>query len=339
MRAIELPVAERAALLQRERALIDASRPFMESLSRAAGADRHAAMLADRGCQVLDVVGDEASVRGPESVPGPGALLAEANAGANGHGTALAEMTYVELVGPEHFIEGFHVFTCQGIPLLGAAGELVGVIGISVRRLETASRVRDVLFCASQGVECELLARWLSEVVVTRELHGRLEERLRQEIVQELASARLRLEAAARRIARGAAASELMAAARELLDTFRARALTWRDLVSDELPAPAPIDLPDLVDSVLGLLEAEARASGIRLRWGRADRAVVVEDRQALARGVLGQALTAMQRAGRDGAVVVDLERASRSATVSITALNTAGAVLGTTSTDCRLRT
>jgi hypothetical protein len=71
MKADVLSPRESSALLSQEHPLIDAARPFMAALSRAAGHERHAAMLGDRAGRVLDVLGDEASVHGPEAVQGP----------------------------------------------------------------------------------------------------------------------------------------------------------------------------------------------------------------------------------------------------------------------------
>src|SRR5512134_2752194 len=120
-------------LLDSRAGILAAARPYMAALSRAAGSDRHAAMLGDRSGVVLDIVGDEQTVHGPEPFPGPGALLAEEVSGANGIGTPLAGAEYVELVGPEHFIGGFHVVTCQGGPVRAPEGAVTGVISTSVR--------------------------------------------------------------------------------------------------------------------------------------------------------------------------------------------------------------
>lgn len=128
MQARELRFYQARALFKRENNLIEAARPYMQALSKSAGEERHAAMLGDRNAIVIDVLGDEESVHGAQRVPGPGALLAEQQAGSNGIGSPLAEGGYIELVGPEHFIEGFHAFTCQGLPLKGPDGEIAGVL-------------------------------------------------------------------------------------------------------------------------------------------------------------------------------------------------------------------
>lgn len=302
--AERLPAAETLALLHRERKLIEAARPYIAALSRSAGGARHAAQLADRGACVLDVVGDERSVTGPEAVPGPGAVMSEAGAGANGLGTTLAETGYTEIIGPEHFIEGFHGYTCQGIPLVGAGGVILGVISISLLGIGTADRIRDILFCASQGIECDLLSQELLDTVVRsrQDAAGGVAERLRQDIVQHLAAARLKLELAAQRLARGGDTAALLETAEELTIRFRRRATLWRDLVTEGVAAPRPFRLDEMVEQMIALLSTEASVNELNVAWGmRQDPAVVLADPHGAGRQLLAEVLTGMQRIGRGG--------------------------------------
>lgn len=307
--AAQLPAAETLRLLERERKLIEAARPYLSALSRSAGGARHAAMLADGEARVLDVVGDERSVSGPEAVPGPGAVMSEAGAGANGLGTTLAEGSYTEIIGPEHFIEGFHDFTCQGIPISGPGGELLGVISISLRGIGTSERIRDILFCASQGIECDLLSQELLDTVIrTRHDPAGLAERVRQDIVQLLAAARLNLELAAKRVAGGGDTATLLETAEELTIRFRRRAALWRDLVTEGAAAPRPFRLDDMVEQMLALLGTEASVNQRALVWGaRHDPAVVVADPHAAGRQLLAEILTGMQRIGRGGRLELEV--------------------------------
>ncbi|HEX5684922.1 MAG TPA: hypothetical protein VFY73_12940, partial [Ideonella sp.] len=207
-------------LLKGESALIDTASPFLSALSRAAGRERHAAMLGDRHGRVLKIVGD-ADTMADVNFPRAGSLLSEATAGANGIGTALAARCYVELVGPEHYIEGFHVFTCQGVPLLSPAGDPAGVLSMSVRRQETAAKVRDILVCATQATECELLAEQLSDRLSMPAPFDELVESLRLDVVHRINLARLQLEQAAHRIAAGLNTQETIQTAQQLVRKFR----------------------------------------------------------------------------------------------------------------------
>jgi transcriptional regulator of acetoin/glycerol metabolism len=304
-RADLLGESETQQLIAQNRELITATAPFLAALSTAAGADRHAAMLADTDGRLLRLVGDPETMA-DENFPRPGSLLDEAHAGANGVGTSLAENGYVELVGPEHFIEGFQAFTCQGVPVTGPQGP-VGVLSMSVRTLATADRVRDILFCATEAVECDLVARWLSSIR-SEDIEHTL-ERLRQDMVQRLTTARLRMELAARRIATGADVASMVQTSRALSGQFARQADTWRVLALRRAgPAqPEPLELADILQDLVDLLATEARVLGLQFEWAAAERVTVLDDRQVLTRRLLSGLLSALQAAASGSTLVVEV--------------------------------
>lgn len=317
MRADVLSPVDTIALLRSESRLIEIATPFIAALSRAAGPERHAAMLGDANGRVLKIVGDSETMA-DENFPRAGTLLSEEIAGANGIGTALAERSYVELVGPEHFIEGFHVFTCQGVPLLGMRQEPVGVLSMSVRREETAAKVRDILFCASEAAECELLSERLTETLATHAPLEHILESLRQDVVQRIAMARLQFELSARQIAAGTDASGTIRAAQQLIQKFRRQATIWRNLVGQGAGAPEPVDLADMVDDFMSLMDTEARVNQVRLAWGRAERLLVLDDMQALSQRILTAFLNAMQVTPAGEQITVDIGARDGEAAVTL---------------------
>jgi sigma-54 dependent transcriptional regulator, acetoin dehydrogenase operon transcriptional activator AcoR len=315
-----LSPADTVALIRSESRLVEIATPFLASLSRAAGQERHAAMLGDASGRVLKIVGDPETVA-DENFPRAGSLLSEEIAGANGIGTALAERSYVELVGPEHFIEGFHVFTCQGVPLLGVNQEPVGVLSMSVRREETAAKVRDILFCASEAAECELLSERLTDILATDAPLDHILESLRQDVVQRIAMARLQFELAARQIAAGTDASGTIRAAQQLIQKFRRQASVWRNLVGQGAGAPEPVELTDMVEDFMSLMDTEARVAQVRLAWGRAERLLVFEDAQALSQRLLTAFLNAMQVTPAGEQITVTIAQGDRDAVVTIASM------------------
>lgn len=306
-RAEALSPLDTERLLQRQQAMLRAAHPFLRALSAAAGGDRHAAMLSDSQAVVLEVLGDEASVHGPERVPGPGALLSEAACGANGLGTPLAEGGYVELVGPEHFIQGFHPFTCQGIPLRAPDGQVAGVISTSVRRPDASARLREILLCAAHGIEAELLRERLE-----RDLQRALEaapdeasplERLRQDVMQAQATARVRLLSAARVVARSARRElRLVHEAAQAIDTFRRRAELWRMLASEEQQPPRRVDLQESLRELADLLETELRVRQAHLEVEGEPASLLAEPHQ-LYRQLFRGLMQALEHAGEGGSV------------------------------------
>jgi transcriptional regulator of acetoin/glycerol metabolism len=317
-RAELLSPSETIALLKRESRLVEIASPFLGALSRAAGGERHAAMLGDAEGRVLKIVAD-AETASDEQFPRAGSLLSEASAGANGIGTALADGHYVELVGPEHFIEGFHSFTCQGVPLYTGPRDAIGVISMSVRRIETADRIRDILFCASEAAECELLSAHFSRLLLRPEGTDAVLEELRQDIVQRIASARFQLEFAARRIASGQTASDLLLDAERLIDRFRRQAGVWRNLVDDSIGSPEPVAVHDLVVEFTDLLQTEARINGVTLHADQIDPVLALDDIRALTRRLLSAVLNSLQRAARGSTLHVSIGVDAARKVVSVT--------------------
>jgi len=309
-KAIQLEPLETERLLEAEREIILAAQPYMKALSKAAGSAPHAAMLGDARAVVLDVAGDEETIHGPVSVPGPGSLLDEGACGANGIGTPLAEGAYAELVGPEHFIGGFHPFTCQGIPVHGADGKIAGTLSISVRCPEAAASLREILICSAHAIEMELLHRRLEEdlarVGASPIISDELLEKLRQDVVQSLTIGRLNVEFAARDLLRGRTeyVSRLLQLADQSLQIFARRGSLWRSLISTQ-PAPIQrINLNQLVVDLCGLLETERRTGAITIQTANAMEEVCIEaNPRATAQALFRMLLEAFDLARGGGAV------------------------------------
>jgi transcriptional regulator of acetoin/glycerol metabolism len=323
-----LPKAEHLGLRETERLLgarrdvLAAAEPYLHLLSRAAGEDRHAAMLGDASGVVLRTLGDERTIYGPEPFPSAGALLDEGVAGANGIGTPLAEGDYVELVGPEHFIEGFHAFTCQGIPVHGPSGERAGVVSVSVRRTAAAARLRRILVCSAKGIEAELLRGRVEEdvrrVVAAAGFDEALVETLRQDLVQSAAAGRLRAESAARGVARDrlSESARLLALAERSIEAFRRQAAAWFRLASSE-PAPtSDVALHELVDTLAELGRTEASTRLVDLHVDAPTAVYATADVGAITRALFGGLLRSLERAGAGGRVILEVRRAGDTRTV-----------------------
>lgn len=178
---------------------------------------------------------------------------------------------------------------------------------MSVRTLATADRVRDILFCATEAVECDLLAKWLSSTSGEEMEH--ILERLRQDMLQRLTTARLRMELAARRIAVGADVATMVQTPRTMSGQFARQAQAWRVLAL-ERTGPAqlePLELADIVQDLLDLLATEARVVGLQFEWAVVERVRVLDDRQVLTRRLLGGILSALQRASPGSTLVIEV--------------------------------
>ncbi|WP_437275098.1 hypothetical protein WME90_28040 [Sorangium sp. So ce375] len=299
-------------LREQHRELILAAGPYLHALSRASGDERHAIMVGDAQAVLLDIHGDEQTIHGPERVPGPGALLEESACGANGVGTALAEEGYTELVGPEHFIQGFHAFTCHGLPLRDGDGAVVGVLSISVRRPEIGWRLREIFLCAAHAIEMELVAvrleRDMDRVLTAREVPMEDLRRLLQDILQARAAARLRVEIAADQLAGSLLTQtrDLLHLAAAVLRRFRRCAALWRALALDGASAPRPVALDALIRDLADLLEVESAVCDVTTNVQELEPMIVEADHNTLARDLFRVLLSAI-RAARHGAVHLTL--------------------------------
>ncbi|MFY0570188.1 hypothetical protein ACN28E_41080 [Archangium lansingense] len=299
-------------LVEQQQAFISAARPYMESLSGAAGPERHAVGLSDAHAVVLSLLGNEESLHKAKRVAPPGALLSEEVCGTNGMGTPLATGGYVEVVGPEHFISGFHIYTGQGIPIRDPGGKVVGVLTTAVWRPEASRRLRDMLLCAAHGIEAELLLRQL-ESDIREVLAAPGDEQalrvLREDVDRLRESSREGFRMAARQatVSRFEYALRLLRLAEETVQDIRHRALVWRSLASLEEGQRRPVALTELVRELLGLLREEALRQRVELVLGEQEPVHVEADVLDLSRQLLHTALQALALAGPGGSVRIDV--------------------------------
>jgi transcriptional regulator of acetoin/glycerol metabolism len=311
MRAEVLSPLETERLRATHAGLREAAAAYLGLLSRAAGNVRHAVMLSDGSGTILEVRGDAQSLSGPHAVPGPGSLLTEANAGTNGIGTALVENAYTEVIGAEHFIEGFHEFSCRGIPIRGPGAQIVGCLSVSLRSQEPAPEVRDLMTCAGQGIAAELVARNLEArlaEVRTAEfpLLGQKLEQLHQDLWQPHTAARLHLELAALQLRREQDPAALCRVAQTALQRFERAAAVWQLLAGSPRAAEhQPVESTAFVCELGELLQTEASIRGISLRVNADEPLVAGVVRPVRARALLRRFLCAFDRVERGGQVVV----------------------------------
>ncbi|MBD2194607.1 MULTISPECIES: GAF domain-containing protein [Calothrix] len=312
LQAEKLSIIDTERLVGQNSALIKAARPYFRILSQAAGSERHAVMLGDRNAIVLDVVGDEQTVHGPEPFPGPGSLLSESVAGANGIGTSLAAADYIEIVAAEHFIEGFHSFTCQGIPLRNDKQEIIGVFSISLRRADAGQRLKEILKCASHGIEAEFVVAKL-EQDVRRILTAHHEdyqpiEELRQDIIQAHQAARLKMEIGSRMVANNRLdyAMQILQQADNSIQIFRRRAEVWQSLASLELGTVQPMCLTDSIRDLVDLLSTEISIRKLEvITYWQEEPIHVLADSRSLLRQLFRYFLQIFEIVGKAGRVKV----------------------------------
>lgn len=315
MKAEQLSVHETERLLSHNQDLINAARPYFRMLSQAAGPERHAVMLGDHSAILLDLMGDDQTINGPEAFPTPGSLLSESIAGANGIGTSIAEAGYVEIAATEHFIQGFHPFTCQGIPLYNEKRELIGVLSISVRHPDVGQRLKEILLCASHGIEADLMIAKLEQdirkVLSASPDEYQPLEKLKQDLIQSHHAARLKLEISSRMVAKSRLdyALQLVQQAERSIELFRRRANLWHNLASSDRGRVQPICITDKIDDLLDLLNTEITIRKLKIitSWNEPIR--VFADDKTLIRKLLRYFLQAFEQVREGSSITVKVEK------------------------------
>lgn len=249
--------------------------------------------------------------------PDPVLCYQKVSPGANGIGTPLVEADYVEIISAEHFIEGFHPFTCQGIPLRNDKQGIIGVLSISMRRADAGQRMKEILLCASHGVEADLLIANL-EKDIRRVLESNPDEYqpledLRQDIIQAHQAARLKLEVVSRMMAlnRLDYAVQLLRQAEQSIQLFRRRAEIWRNLASNEIDRLQPVSITDKISDLIDILSTEAGIRQIEIITDWYEAIAVVAEPKSLLRHLLRYFLQAFDRAGKGGIVNVAVREIS----------------------------
>ncbi|MFM2063413.1 MAG: hypothetical protein RLZZ507_3083 [Cyanobacteriota bacterium] len=329
LQAEKLSSLETERLIDKHSYLINLVRPYFRNLSQAAGQEHHAVMLSDANAILLDLIGDEQTIHGSESFPSPGSLLSEAVAGTNGIGTTLAEENYVEIVAAEHFIEGFHPFTCQGIPLRNEKQEIIGVLSISLRSPQARQRLKEIFLCASRGIEAEFvvanLEKNIRRVLTSNPDDYQPLEELRQDIIQGHHAARLKLEISSRMLAvnRLDYAMKLIQQAEKSIQMFRQRAEIWRNLASFDVGTVQVISLTDSLGGLVDLLSTEAEIRKVEVITDWQEAITVTADLKSLFRQLLRYFLQAFESAGKGGMVKVTANKMPNfeSAQVSFTSI------------------
>jgi signal transduction histidine kinase len=124
---------ELAEARDRSSALLDSADPFLRLVHEALADEPHLVVVADANCTVLRAMmgpGLPDDLSASNLVEG--ASWHERDLGSNGVGTAMATGEPVILAGPEHFQERYVDWTCIGVPIRDAHGDIMGAFDLSV---------------------------------------------------------------------------------------------------------------------------------------------------------------------------------------------------------------
>lgn len=112
--------------------LLAHSQPVMEFLFDQVRDSESMVILADKAGTLVHTLGNASFLDKAQQVAlTPGASWLEQHRGTNAIGTALAELSRVEIQGGEHFFERNAFLTCTAAPIVSGRGELLGILDIS----------------------------------------------------------------------------------------------------------------------------------------------------------------------------------------------------------------
>lgn len=135
------------------------ARPVMEDIYQFIEGAGHLLVLTDSSACVFEMLGDP-GIEDPMRALGfrPGAFLDEGRIGTNAFSLALTEGFPVQIVGPEHFLPGFHGLHSAAAPLYDPQGNPIGAIGILRRQEPFLSPTLGTVFAAAKAIENQLQA-------------------------------------------------------------------------------------------------------------------------------------------------------------------------------------
>jgi transcriptional regulator of acetoin/glycerol metabolism len=162
---------ELQALLERNEALIDISRPFMEHLFGFVKGSDFIVALSDANGFLIEIIGDgDILERVKLGNFVRGACWSEEATGSNGVGTVLALRKPLQIFGCEHFCITSRRWTCSGAPIHDAEGKMVGAIDMTGPYQKANPHTLGMVVASAHAIENEFRYRKaLSQIQVA---HG-----------------------------------------------------------------------------------------------------------------------------------------------------------------------
>ncbi|GAA0077594.1 sigma-54-dependent Fis family transcriptional regulator [Clostridium sp. CTA-5] len=144
-------------LIEENCELIKIARPFMEILYDFLRESGFSLYLTDKDGVVLTIIGDEDIIKDQTKVGIiEGTDMSEKSAGTNGIGTALYEDSSIQILGEEHFIKVFHIWTCSSAVIHSEKGDIIGCLNLTGRRQLAHPHTLGLVVAAVKSIENHL---------------------------------------------------------------------------------------------------------------------------------------------------------------------------------------
>ena len=152
---IQRPDAARLGVLQqRAQALVEAAEPVLTLVHSTLRDEPHMVAVSDADGAVIRLLASDTR----EAVINffEGASWNERDIGTNGIGTALSAQQPVLVVGPQHFVQDYHHWTCIGVPLCSPDGHVLGALDLSIRNDRLSAHTWGWTLSLVKSIEAQL---------------------------------------------------------------------------------------------------------------------------------------------------------------------------------------
>ena len=151
-------------LLDRNRRLIEISKPVMDMIEISVRDTGFIVTLTDRDGYVLVVRGDdEILAMAEKNYYLPGCLRSIEHAGTNAIGVSLTEGKPIQITGAEHYKVRHHPWTCSSSPIYDCQDKIIGAITLSGRSIGKHKHTLALVTSAAETIESQLRERNLIE--------------------------------------------------------------------------------------------------------------------------------------------------------------------------------
>jgi PAS domain S-box-containing protein len=149
-------------LLERNKQLLDVSKPVMDMIEISVRDTGFIFTLSEKEARVLVVRGDREILKMAEqNYYVPGCLRTVEHAGTNAIGLCLIERKPIQLTGTEHYKVSHHPWTCSSAPIFDNQGKIIGAITLSGRSTGRHRHTLALVSAAAETIETQLREREL----------------------------------------------------------------------------------------------------------------------------------------------------------------------------------
>lgn len=142
------------------RDLIEIARPVMESVYEIVKKTHYLLVLTDSNGYILETLGDEDIIkRSTDMRFVKGAFWGNLDVGTNAISLALDYDAPIQTIGPEHYCQSHHDWTCSAAPIHGCFGELVGCINLSGDVSTVNEHTLGLILASAYSIEAQIKLR------------------------------------------------------------------------------------------------------------------------------------------------------------------------------------